>query len=112
MVYAGEKPEDVIDVTPHGCRHVQVTAATQLAARGVITETAIESLCQWEKGAKMLGLYDSSFCVTELSTRKNTSDALRSGWDLRPTAAFLHRQHQWASRVRAEYPRSGDCDSP
>ena len=26
MVYAGETPETVVNFTPHGCRHVQVTA--------------------------------------------------------------------------------------
>ena len=35
MVYGGETPQNVVEFTPHSCRHVQVTAATQLAAQGL-----------------------------------------------------------------------------
>ena len=84
MVYGGESPETVIEFTPHGCRHVQVTAGTQLASQGLITERSLESLGHWEKGSKMTGKYDAAACVTELQTRKTISDALRTGW--RPAA--------------------------
>ena len=80
MVYAGETPQAVVNYTPHGCRHVSVTAATQLAFQGVISDSSIEYLGHWKKGSKMTRHYDSAACVTELSTRKTISDALRSGW--------------------------------
>ena len=84
MVYAGETPETVINFTPHGCRHVQVTAGSQLASQGLLTDRSLESLGHWEKGSKMTGKYDAAACVTELQTRKTISDALSSGW--RPAA--------------------------
>ena len=80
MIYGGESPNTVIDYTPHGCRHVQVTAATQLASQGLMSDAAIEVLGHWEKGSKMPRLYDSSARVTELATRKTVLDAFRSGW--------------------------------
>ena len=84
MVYAGETPETVVNFTPHGCRHVQVTAGAQLASQGLLTDRSLETLGRWEKGSKMTGKYDAAACVTELQTRKTISDALRSGW--RPAA--------------------------
>ena len=84
MVYGGERPETVIEYTPHGCRHVQVTAGTQLASQGLLTDRSLESLGHWEKGSKMPGRYNAAACVTELQTRKTISDALRTGW--RPAA--------------------------
>jgi hypothetical protein len=80
MVHAGESPNTVVEFTPHSCRHVQVTAATQLAAQGIIGESALEALGHWEKGSKMTRLYDSERCVTELQTRSLISSHLRSGW--------------------------------
>ena len=44
MVYGGETPETVVDYTPHGCRQVHVTAATQLAAQGLVSDAALEML--------------------------------------------------------------------
>ena len=80
MVHGAENPEKVVEYTPHSCRHVQVTAATQLAAQGIIGEAALEALGHWEKGSKMTRLYDSERCVTELQTRTLISAHLRSGW--------------------------------
>ena len=77
---AAKNPQSVIEYTPHGCRHVQVIAGTQLASQGLIGELALESLGHWGKGSKMPRLYDSARCVTELQARKAISDALRSGW--------------------------------
>ena len=84
MVYAGEKPEDVINFTPHGYRHFAVTAGTQLAAQGIVSRESMETLGHWEKGSKMPERYDAASCVTELYTRKKIADVLRSGW--RPAA--------------------------
>lgn len=72
MVYGGETPDTVVEYTPHGCRHVQVTAAAQLASQGLMSGASIEVLGHWEKGSKMPRLYDSSACVTELATRKRS----------------------------------------
>jgi len=47
MVYGGETPETVVGYTPHGCRHVQVTAAAQLASQGIISEASMERLGHW-----------------------------------------------------------------
>ena len=80
MIHGGETPESVIEFTPHGCRHVQVTAGAQLAAQGVITNKSLESLGQWEPGSKMPARYDSAACVTELQTRKTITDVLKTGW--------------------------------
>ena len=44
MVHAGETPETVVDFTPHSCRHVQVTAGSQLAAQGLVTDKSMETL--------------------------------------------------------------------
>ena len=84
MVYAQAVPETVVTYTPHGCRHVQVTAAQQLAQQKLMTENAVESLGHWERGSKMPKRYDAASGVTELSARKVVSDALRGGW--RPAA--------------------------
>ena len=80
MTYGGETPASVVAYTPHGCRHVQITAGTQLAAQGLMTDSALECLGQWEKGSKMPRRYDSEACVTELQTRKTVTNAYRSGW--------------------------------
>ena len=80
MVYGGETPETVTTYTPHGCRHVQVTAGMQLAAQGLMTDSALERLGHWEKGSKMPRHYDSEACVTELQTRKTVTSAYRGGW--------------------------------
>ena len=53
MVYGGESPETVVEYTPHGCRQVHVTAATQLAAQGLMSDAALEVLGHREKGSKM-----------------------------------------------------------
>ena len=84
MAYANELPEDVVAFTPHGCRHVQVTAAQQLAQQHLLTENAVESLGHWERGSRMPRKYDAASCVTELSARKTIADAISSGW--RPAA--------------------------
>ena len=70
----------MVEFTPHSCRHVQVTAATQLAAQGIISESALETLGHWEKGSKMTRLYDSERCVTELQTRTLVASHMRGGW--------------------------------
>ena len=80
MVHGGESPRTVVEFTPHSCRHVQVTAATQLAAQGIISEAALETLGHWEKGSKMTRLYDSERCVTELQTRTLVASHMRGGW--------------------------------
>jgi len=80
MIYGGETPASVIAYTPHGCRHVQVTAGTQLAAQGLMTDSALECIGHWEKGSKMPRHYDSEACVTELQTRRTVTSAYRSGW--------------------------------
>ena len=80
MTYGGETPASVIAYTPHGCRHVQVTAGTQLAAQGLMTDAALECIGHWEKGSKMPRHYDSEACVTELQTRRTVTSAYRSGW--------------------------------
>ena len=49
MIYSREKPDTVVHFTPHGCRHVIVTAASQLAAEGILSDAAIECLGHWEK---------------------------------------------------------------
>ena len=84
MVYGGESPSTVIDYTPHGCRHVQVTAAAQLVSQGLLTDAAVEVLGHWEKGSKMPRAYNDAACVTELATRRTVLDSFRSGW--RPAA--------------------------
>ena len=66
MLYGGETPESVVDYTPHGCRHVEVTAGTQLASQRILGEASLERLGQWEEGANMFRRYDSAACVTEL----------------------------------------------
>ena len=53
MVYAGESPASVVEFTPHGCRHVQVTAATQLASVGAMSDSSIEYIGHWEKNSRM-----------------------------------------------------------
>ena len=53
MVHGGESPESVVSFTPCGCRHVQVTAATQMASQGLLAESSLESLGHWEKSSKM-----------------------------------------------------------
>ena len=80
MVHAGETPETVVEFTPHSCRHVQVTAGSQLAAQGLVTDKSMETLGQWEPGSKNAKRYDSAACVSELRTRATISDAIRSGW--------------------------------
>ena len=80
MVYGGESPQTVVEYTPHGCRHIQVTAATQLAAQGLLGDTALEAIGHWERGSKMPRHYDTAKCVTELQARKSVTDAVRSGW--------------------------------
>jgi hypothetical protein len=80
MVYGGESPSSVVEYTPHGCRHVQVTAGAQLAAQGIISEQSLESLGQWERGSKMPKSYDAASCVSELQTRKVIADTLLTGW--------------------------------
>ena len=85
MVYAGESPQSVVSYTPHGCRHVAVTAATQLVAQGILTDSSLEYLGHWEKGSKMTRIYDAQARVTELQTRKTVADAIRGGW--RPSIA-------------------------
>ena len=80
MIYGGESPSSVVEYTPHGCRHVQVTAGAQLAAQGIISEQSLESLSQWERGSKMPKTYDSASCVSELQTRKVIADTLMAGW--------------------------------
>jgi len=85
MVYAGETPQNVITYTPHGCRHVSVTAGTQLVAQGILSDASLEYLGHWEKGSKMPRIYDAHARVTELQTRKTVADAIRGGW--RPATA-------------------------
>ena len=80
MVYGGETPSTVVDYTPHGCRHVQVTAAAQLVSQGLLTDAAVEVLGHWEKGSKMPRVYNDAACVTELATRRIVLDSFRSGW--------------------------------
>ena len=84
MVYGGETPSTVVDYTPHGCRHVQVTAAAQLVSQGLLTDAAVEVLGHWGKGSKMPRTYNDAACVTELATRSIVLDSFRSGW--RPAA--------------------------
>ena len=38
MLYCGESPTSVVEYTPHGCRHVMVTAGTQLVAQGILNK--------------------------------------------------------------------------
>ena len=80
MVYGGEIPETVIEYTPHGCRHVLLTSAQQLAQQGKLSVPCMESLGHWERGSKMPKHYDAAACVTELQARKTISDAVKSGW--------------------------------
>ena len=80
MTYGGETPASVITYTPHGCRHVQVTAGTQLAAQGLMTDAALECIGRWAKGSKMPRHYGAETCVTELQTRRTVTSAYRSGW--------------------------------
>jgi hypothetical protein len=80
MIYCGESPNSVVDYTPHGCRHVMVTAGTQLVAQGLLKTSSLETLGHWEKGSKMPGLYNSAACVTELQTRSTIAETLRTGW--------------------------------
>ena len=54
--------------------------AMQLAAQGLMTDSALERLGHWEKGSKMPRHYDSEACVTELQTRKTVTSAYRGGW--------------------------------
>ena len=84
MLYGGETLESVIEYTPHGCRHVMVTAGTQLVSQGILKSSSLETLGHWEKGSKMPGLYNSASCVTELQTRSVIAETLRTGW--RPSA--------------------------
>jgi hypothetical protein len=79
MIYGGESPESVIEFTPHGCRHVQLTAAQQLAQQGHLGVSCLESLGHWERGSKMPKHYDAAACVTELQARKTISDAFAIG---------------------------------
>jgi len=80
MIYCGESPKSVVEYTPHGCRHVMVTAGTQLVAQGILKHSSVETLGHWEKGSKMPGLYNSASCVTELQTRSTIAETLRTGW--------------------------------
>jgi len=80
MLYAGETPATVVEYTPHSCRHVQVTAGTQLAAQGFLTEQSMATLGHWEQGSKMPKRYDSAACVSELHTRSKITEAIRTGW--------------------------------
>ena len=79
-LHGGESPTTVVDYTPHGCRHVQVTAGAQMAAHGLISEQSLETFGHWERGSKMPERYDSASCVSELQTRKVITDTLRTGW--------------------------------
>ena len=84
MIHGGENPESVTDFTPHGCRHVLVTAGAQLVSQGLLETSSLETLGHWEKESKMPGKYDSASCVTELQTRSVIAETLRTGW--RPSA--------------------------
>ena len=84
MVHGGETPDSAIEYTPHGCRHVQVTAGTQMASQGLLADASLECLGHWETGSKMPRRYDAATCVAELQTRMTISDVLRTGW--RPAA--------------------------
>ncbi len=104
MVYAGESPDRVVEYTPHGCGHCKVSAGAQLAAQGVITDAALESIGQWEKGSKMPGKYDSASCVTELQTRSVIAETLRTGW--RPSADRSLPAHATPALERTMMPRT------
>ena len=80
MLYGGEIRKSVVEYTPHGCRHVMVTAGAQLVAQGILKSSSLETLGHWEKGSKMPGLYNSASCVTELQTRSVIAETLRTGW--------------------------------
>ena len=80
MIHAGESPASVVEYTPHSCRHVQVTAGTQLAAHGFLSDQSMETLGHWETGSRMPKRYDSAACVSELHTMSKITDAIRTGW--------------------------------
>ena len=103
MLHGGETPSSVVEFTPHGCRHVQVTPATQMASQGLLTESSLESLGHWEKGSKMPRHYDSAACVTELHTRKRSPMYYVPDGGLQPTVTYraLQPLRANASHVQA-----------
>lgn len=59
MVHGGESPTTVVDYTPHGCKHVQVTAGAHTAAHGLISEHSLETvghLGTWLRDAEAVRL--------------------------------------------------------
>ena len=80
MAHCSESPDTVVEFTPHGCRHSQITAAQQLAQQGHLSVSCLESLGHWERGSRMPKHYDAAACVTELQARRKAALALKKGW--------------------------------
>jgi hypothetical protein len=66
--------------TPHGFRHVLVTAGAQLRRQGFVDTRGLGTLGHWTPGSIEPEKYDSSSGVTELDTRHVIMGAFREGW--------------------------------
>ena len=67
-------------LTPHGFRHVLVSAGAQLRRQGFVDTRGLGALGHWTPGSLEPEKYDSFSGVTELDTRNGIMGAFREGW--------------------------------
>ena len=68
--------------TPHGFRHVLVTAGAQLRRQGFVDTRGLGTLGHWTPGSIEPDKYDSFSGVIELDIRNAILGAFRDGWAL------------------------------
>ena len=71
---------EAAELTPHGFRHVLVSAGAQLRRQGFVDTRGLGTLGHWTPGSIEPEKYDSFSGVSELDTRNVIWGAFREGW--------------------------------
>ena len=77
VTQCGLSVEDAIRLTPHGFRHLLVTAGVQLRRQGHVDTCGLGTLGLWNRNSESIEQYDAESGVTQLDTRDNILDASR-----------------------------------
>ena len=88
IVYMGLPTEDSVGYTPHGFRHVLVTAAQHLKIFGVVKEDELEVLGYWFWGSSMSSNYDMAAGATKMKGRSTVMSQIRKGWRPVPEGSY------------------------
>ena len=80
VTQCGLTVEAAAELTPHGFRHVLVTAGTQLERQGHVARIGMGTLGHRELGSHMPDTYGNESGVSELCTRHIILTAFRGGW--------------------------------